>query len=427
MVVILNDWAHLSRKVGEGLLDKRMKNIEHLGFVKLCINDLRLAPTVAAFEALRDFVLDAWRRIGEGDVAKYFEKTYLKDPWEKWFIGATPAGVGTSGQQGIENNHRGDKAVLGKQQLRAAPKVFIEKSVPTILMTADDKLDRHPPRSVSHRGKGPIHADVVTKAQLLMRIEPASYKLQSVDGTEYWTFNKTTAEDRKMTATRGNAYGDFYDVGKLPAFPSACNPEQAKEHYKKVHRNVLEAVVVGVSAVAERSQLAAWAQHLGDLYKPLDGVYYELDCSCPAWSHTANRCEHVVACASQLGIIQLAALLDGVSGRRGVGRPRTEGGCLSTTSTAPKRDAAAFLKLVNNAPAMRFHKHNVAQKKADGEIIIGWLRSLIDAGSDTVARKYGVTFPDETDESLRAQVWSPAQLAYGLFLAYEMGIGGPKT
>jgi hypothetical protein len=98
-VTLLNDWFHLKRALDEGKFNKRLESRAHLGFITLCIDDLRAAPTVAAFEGLRDFVLLIWRLIGEGRFATYFEKIYLVAPWDKWYLGASTAGVGTSGQQ----------------------------------------------------------------------------------------------------------------------------------------------------------------------------------------------------------------------------------------------------------------------------------------------------------------------------------------
>jgi hypothetical protein len=148
-VVLINDWAHVARKWEEGLFAKRMHHAEaNKGFIKLTLDDLRAAPTDAAFDGLVEVVLEVWRAIGEGDFADYFAKTYLAENWKRWYLGATPAGVGSGGQQMIENSHRGDKCVVGKGNLRLGPSEFLEHTLPIILRLAGEKLDDHPPEKV---------------------------------------------------------------------------------------------------------------------------------------------------------------------------------------------------------------------------------------------------------------------------------------
>ena len=384
---------------------------------------------MAAFEGLRDFVLVIWRLMGEGLFATYFEKIYLVPPWDKWYIGASPAGVGASGQQTIENNHRGDKSMIGKQALHAAPLTFVNDTLPLILLSADDKLDLHPVELVQHRGKGPIKAAVVAEAQLLMRITPAYHKLDSAGGSAYYALNATLGEDRKMTAKRGKAHGDYYDTGKLPQPPAGCTAEQAKEHYKKVHHNVLNAVIVSVTPVNERTELAAWAQLALDLYKRVNGELLELDCSCLDWSHSANRCKHVVAMASDLEIIDTTTLLAGAGGRRGPGRPSKKRGCLDMHTGDPRRrDSTAFLRSIRAERLMRYHKHYVAMTKDDGRTTIGWLAEMSIDTTPTPDKnhKYIMAFPDEP-LGAREREWTDVELAHGLALALELGQGGLKT
>lgn len=150
MVVILNDFVHMVRKSSDGTFGKKMAKREaHEGIFKLMLNDLRMAPTPKAFEGLTRKVLEVLCFCGEEEFAAYFEKQYLKPPWERWYLGATPAGVGSGGQQLIENSHKTDKAVLGPAALRAAPPVFIVNSLPKILQAAGEKLQKHPARQVS--------------------------------------------------------------------------------------------------------------------------------------------------------------------------------------------------------------------------------------------------------------------------------------
>lgn len=149
-VTLLNDWPHISRKWKEGHFKKKMRNRDNVeGLVKLMLDDLRLAPTRAAFDALKTIFKDVLYEEDEEDFADYFIKTYLTAPWDNWFLGASPAGVGATGQQLIENSHRGDKAVLGKLALRASPQQFLKESLPTILSRASDTLDNHPVDKVS--------------------------------------------------------------------------------------------------------------------------------------------------------------------------------------------------------------------------------------------------------------------------------------
>jgi hypothetical protein len=94
MVVLLNDFAHMVRKWKEKKFSKRVHNAEENdGIISLCIDDLRNAPTEAAFNGLVVIVLQLWRNLGEGDFANFFEKVYLSDKWKNWYMGATPAGV----------------------------------------------------------------------------------------------------------------------------------------------------------------------------------------------------------------------------------------------------------------------------------------------------------------------------------------------
>ena len=89
------------------------------------------------------------RYVGEGAFADYFEKTYLTPPWDRWYIGASPAGVGSAGQQLIENSHCTDKTILGKNALRVTPEIFFRDSLTVIMKLAGEKLLKHPPDTVS--------------------------------------------------------------------------------------------------------------------------------------------------------------------------------------------------------------------------------------------------------------------------------------
>jgi hypothetical protein len=100
MVSLVNDWFHLSRKVTEGDFAKRWHDAAaHEGIITYMMANLRASPTTAAFEILKKRTLEVLEFVGEGDFAKYLEKMYLTAPWDAWHAGATPAGVGASGQQ----------------------------------------------------------------------------------------------------------------------------------------------------------------------------------------------------------------------------------------------------------------------------------------------------------------------------------------
>lgn len=148
-VTLLNDWPHISRKWKEGYFATKMRDRKNIaGIVELMLEDLRMAPTRAAFLALKTKFKDVLYEENEKEFADYFIKTYLTSPWENWFIGASPAGVGATGQQLIENSHRGDKAVLGANALRASPHEFLKHSLPIILLRASDTLKKHPVHKV---------------------------------------------------------------------------------------------------------------------------------------------------------------------------------------------------------------------------------------------------------------------------------------
>lgn len=148
-VTLLNDWPHIARKWTEGHFAKKMRNRKNIeGLVKLMLDDLRDAPTRAAFDGLKTKFKEVLYEEEEKEFADYFSKTYLTAPWDSWFIGASPAGVGAAGQQLIENSHRGDKTVLGKSALRASPQEFLKSTLPLILMRASDTLKQHPVHKV---------------------------------------------------------------------------------------------------------------------------------------------------------------------------------------------------------------------------------------------------------------------------------------
>lgn len=227
---LLNDFSHVARKAQSGYFQKKMHNsLENEGFIRMCINDLRAAPTEEAWLALKAYVLSVWSHIGEADFAAYFNKIYLSRPWHLWFLGAMPVGC-TSGQQSIEAGHRGDKCVLGVQALRADPGNFFENSVPTIMKRVSHTLGNHPPESMSQTGTAPVRAVLIYEAQLLISAASGQpyYRLEDDEGKRYYAVNATKEDTRKMNAKRANDYGDWHDNGTLPT------SAKDKEAYKKV-------------------------------------------------------------------------------------------------------------------------------------------------------------------------------------------------
>ena len=58
-IVLINDWAHISRKWREGTLGKKLRDREGKeSLIRGMLNDLRAAPTENAFEGLKTKVLE---------------------------------------------------------------------------------------------------------------------------------------------------------------------------------------------------------------------------------------------------------------------------------------------------------------------------------------------------------------------------------
>ncbi|KAJ1449720.1 hypothetical protein M885DRAFT_622306, partial [Pelagophyceae sp. CCMP2097] len=172
-ITLIDDWAHLARKWNEGEMGKRMQNRdENEGMLLLCINDMRRAPTAVAFKGLCDKIYALWVRIGEGKFAAYFFKTYVTAPWEKWYLGASPPGCCSAGQQLIENSHRVDKVMVGKSALKQGPEFFLADTLSKILMNGGRKLDNHPVDEVGHEGGAPMNASNVLEAEVFLSAVP---------------------------------------------------------------------------------------------------------------------------------------------------------------------------------------------------------------------------------------------------------------
>ena len=115
MVLLLNDWAHVSRKFTQGEYAKCLHNRkENDSKIKVrapsercaahpvaaqlapsqeSMHNMRKAPSNTAFSALRGAAAALWRGIGESDFLGSFSKMYLEGEWASWHVGAAPAGV----------------------------------------------------------------------------------------------------------------------------------------------------------------------------------------------------------------------------------------------------------------------------------------------------------------------------------------------
>ena len=415
-LLIINDWAHISRKWTEGAFAKRMHNrLGNEGFLKLCLDDLRRAPTEVAFDGLAKTVLAVWTVIGEGDFAVYFKKMYLNDKWKHWYLGATPPGVGSGGQQLIENSHNGDKLVLGKTALRASPKTFLESSLEKILRRAGKKLDKHQPSKVSHKGKAPMTGTLVYQAQCMLETTPAFFKFEEeIDGKKFYAMN-VDGDDRKMSSTRALKFGKYYDDGELPKSMAT-----GKEEYKRAHHEILKCCLVTSTPVSSARGLSFWAQNAGCMYSSDEaGQLWNLSCSCFDFSHSNNRCVQVVALAAALNFVDLGTLLDGALPRRGVGRPRLDRGAMVVSDgRAAPRSAAQLLAAIRSSPSLRFHNHNVVTQHGS-DWWVGHVRSL---RTDGESRFYVITYPD--DKSDERHELTDVELSVAMHKAQEVGKSG---
>jgi hypothetical protein len=306
--------------------------------------------------------------------------------------------------------------VIGKVALRAEPAVFFEKSLPIILAEAGRIVTAHPVGSISHCGKAPITATLITDAEMLLANKPAVYQLENDGDVKYFAVNQKN-EKRKMTAARATAFCAWYDDGVLP---SSSKPD--KEFYKKMSKDVMKAAMVSVHPVAGPADLSAWAQQAREMYKrDARGQLWHLRCSCEDFWHSNNRCVHVVAIASELSIVSLPRLMDGAQPRNKVGRPAIEGA--REGKKVKRKDAAAWLKVIRPpAPPMRFHRHVVASKGNDAdddedEYMIGCVKT----GKKNATGKfvYVIAFDGGVQET-----WTDIDLANGLFNAQELGVSG---
>jgi hypothetical protein len=247
MVTLINDWFHVRRKTTtNGDFAKRWHDANaHSGLIVYMLKNLRNSPTRPAFEALAKTTVEVLTFLGEGDFAAYFSKVYLTPPWDGWFTGATPAGVGYSGQQGIESGHSKQKALITKMELRATPTTFFKKSLPIILAAAARILKKHPVELISHQGKGPITATFIAEAEIMCGTKPCTFELSSDGKTRFFVVNNKT-ERRKMTSARALAHGRWYDDGVLP---KSSTPD--KDFYKKLYKDVLNASMVSEPASCE--------------------------------------------------------------------------------------------------------------------------------------------------------------------------------
>ena len=114
MVLLLNDWAHVSRKFTQGEYAKCLHNRkENDSKIKVrapsercaahpvaaqlapsqeSMHNMRKAPSNTAFSALRGAAAALWRGIGESDFLGSFSKMYLEGEWASWHVGAAPGG-----------------------------------------------------------------------------------------------------------------------------------------------------------------------------------------------------------------------------------------------------------------------------------------------------------------------------------------------
>ncbi|KAJ1445340.1 hypothetical protein M885DRAFT_502703 [Pelagophyceae sp. CCMP2097] len=345
------------------------------------------APTAVAFKGLSDKIYALWVGMGEGAFAAYFFKTYVTAPWKKWYLGATPPGCCSGGQQLIENRHGSDKKMIGTAALKAVPVVFINETLWKIMNASGKKLDDHPVDEVGHEGGAPLNASNVLQAQLYLSSYPTGkgpiFELPTDDdGNRYYAAN-VVGVARPMTQVRARAYASFYDFGDLP--PGNVD----KDYYKAIHADVLKYDLIALKPVTDKSELPPWAR--GSL----------------------------AACTSP-------------TGEASCGAPNAAAVHLATRPTAQRKGVAAIFgdikrSMANNKP-LRYHKHKVlvGDGSEGAHFIVGYVKTAVSVGTPLDGQQqvwnFVIKFLDE--DNMPDEAWNPEQLAQGLWLAANIGCSG---
>ncbi len=116
--------------------------------------------------ALSDVLLQYLESVGESDYSKWIKDNYLKSHWFSWFITASCCPGVNPNQNPIESYNKVVKVVL-RGHLKARTTVVLNYTFPSILIAAGAKDD---PTGAIYCG-GPIPAEVIVRASLLMRKE----------------------------------------------------------------------------------------------------------------------------------------------------------------------------------------------------------------------------------------------------------------
>ncbi|KAJ1444268.1 hypothetical protein M885DRAFT_581176 [Pelagophyceae sp. CCMP2097] len=233
-----------------------------------------------------------------------------------------------------------------------------------------------------------------------------------------------------MTAARARAYAKYYDNGELPA------GDVNKDYYKMIHVDVLKCELVALKPVPDKSHLTPWARQLGHLYKPdARRQLWRVECSCGAFSHTANRCVCSLAICGALGFVKFELLIDGAAAKKTAGRPRANASSSwadRTSGAAKHKSVTAILGDLKSAMAsnkvLRYHKHKVVcgDGSAESPLVVGHVRTAVRVGVPLDGQmqvwKFIITFPD--DDALPDEEWTVQQLAKGLWLARETDCSG---
>ncbi|KAH8049681.1 phosphatidylinositol kinase [Aureococcus anophagefferens] len=368
MVLLLNDWAHVSRKFTQGEYAK-------------CLHD---------------------RKENDGKI------------------------------KAVEATHAADKSCIGKDKLKAAPTVFLNETLPIILTKAADTCELYAVDTVTHEGNAPVTGPVVAEARLLLGAKPAYLERPTavVEGSEspsrifIITGNTSDTQFKKMTDKRAREYEKYLggDLG------SKKDKLSYSEYEKLMEKTAANRVVASpVENIDKCNKWLQTAETSGLVCDDADQLY-KLTCTCVDFMRGANRCACVVAVASELKLIDLEAMMDGAAphARLNPGRPRSKTNWADKGSgSAKKRDAAWYLKSIESHKPMYYHRRKVAMvciDNGDDVYWIGYVRNLKQPKAKAGSVAYIICFPDNPEAE--DEQWSPVELATGLALADELGSAG---
>ena len=94
---------------------------------------LHEARTEGMFDVLLVSMFEVWTKEGEGKFAVYFRRHYGTGVWKRWWYGAALVPGVSANQNPKESGHARQKAMLGRDLLKATPFVMANASASLIL------------------------------------------------------------------------------------------------------------------------------------------------------------------------------------------------------------------------------------------------------------------------------------------------------